>query len=114
MRVIAKKRLRDFWLSLRKDRAWAERDLLTWYDLARRAEWSHFADLKSTFGSADLVGNCVVFDVCNNRHRLIGRVNYRREIVYVLKVMDHREYDRTDWTKQCGCYLPPPKRKGVK
>jgi mRNA-degrading endonuclease HigB of HigAB toxin-antitoxin module len=38
---------------------------------------------------SDQVGNCVVFDVGNNRYRLIGRVKYEQHIVYVLKVMDH-------------------------
>jgi hypothetical protein len=51
----------------------------------------------------------VVFDVGNNRFRLIGRVNYRYGIVYVLKVMDHREYDKNLWVDSCGCHKPPPK-----
>jgi hypothetical protein len=32
-------------------------------------------------------------------------------IVYVLKVMDHAEYDKASWIDACGCYEPPPKRK---
>jgi hypothetical protein len=31
--------------------------------------------------------------------------------VYVLKVMDHAEYDKASWIDACGCYEPPPKRK---
>ena len=57
------------------------------------------------------MGNCVVFDVGNNRYRLIGRVNYARGIVYVLTVMDHAEYDKGRWIGDCGCHEPPPKRK---
>ena len=76
MRVIAKPRLREFWESRKHNARIAERDLSAWYKLARSAAWNHFAALKQTFGSADQVGNCVVFDVGNNRFRLIGRVNY--------------------------------------
>ncbi|MBL6832338.1 MAG: type II toxin-antitoxin system HigB family toxin [Pirellulales bacterium] len=52
----------------------------------------------------------VVFDVGTNRYRLIGRVFYPRKL-YVLRVMDHEEYDRVPWASQCGCHSPPPKRR---
>ena len=89
MRIISKRRLREFWEGRKKASAKAERDLSAWYKLAKNAEWANFAMLKQTFGSSDQVGNCVVFDVGSNRFRLIGRVNYVRGIVYVLRVMDH-------------------------
>ena len=109
--MISRRRLREFWESRRHDAKIAERDLSTWYKLAKNAGWDSFGTLKQTFGSADQVGNCVVFDVGNNRFRLIGRVNYRRGIVYVLKVMDHKEYDKDLWVESCGCHRPPPRSK---
>jgi mRNA interferase HigB len=110
VRVISRRRLRQFWESRKKDSAAAERDLSAWYKLAKSAAWANFGALRQTFGSADQVGNCVVFDVGNNRFRLIGRVNYARGIVYVLRVMDHREYDMKLWVDDCGCHKPPPKK----
>ncbi len=94
MRVVAKSHLRRFWESRKNDSALAEKDLLTWFKLAETAEWANFGALKQTFGSADQVGNCVVFDVGNNRFRLIGRVFYAAGKLYVLGVMDHAEYDK--------------------
>ena len=79
-----------------------------WAQLCQYAEPANFPALKQTFGSADQVGNCVVFDVGNNRFRLIARLNYAKGIVYVLKVMDHKEYDKNRWPKDCGCHMPPP------
>jgi mRNA interferase HigB len=111
VRVIAKRRLVEFWESRKTDSKIAERDLLAWYKLASHAEWANYGALKQTFGTADLVGNCVVFDVGNNRFRLIGRVNFVKGIVYVLKVMDHSEYDKKHWIVQCGCNQPPPKKE---
>ncbi len=110
MRIISRRRLRQFWESRKHDSEIAERDLSVWYKLARKADWANFAQLKQTFGSADSVGNCVVFDVGNNRFRLIGRVNYAKGIVYVLRVMDHPEYDKQQWLDDCGCHKPPPKK----
>ena len=109
MRVISKPRLVQFWQARKADSATAERDLAAWYKLARNAAWANFGALRQTFGSADQVGNCVVFDVGNNRFRLVGRVNYARGVVYVLKVMDHAEYDKNLWADACGCHEPPPK-----
>jgi mRNA interferase HigB len=111
VRIISKRRLREFWQSRKADAAQAERDLLTWHTLASKATWANFAELKQTFGSADRVGNCIVFDVGNNRYRLIGRVIYNRKRVYVLKVMDHKEYDKQQWIADCGCDQPPPLRR---
>ena len=109
MHVISRSRLRSFWETWR-NRADAERALSAWYKIASKVEWANFAGLKQTFGSADQVGNCVVFDIGNNRYRLIGRVFYPHKL-YVLRVMDHEEYDRVPWASQCGCHSPPPKRR---
>jgi mRNA interferase HigB len=114
MRVISKRRLREFWGQRTNDANIAERALSAWHKIARRAEWANFAALKQTFGSADSVGNCVVFDVANNHFRLIGRINYSAGIIYVLRVMDHAEYDRRRWVDDCGCHRPPPKPQGTR
>jgi hypothetical protein len=38
--------------------------------VAKNAAWSNFASLKQSSSGADQVGNCVVFDLGNNRYRL--------------------------------------------
>jgi mRNA interferase HigB len=117
VRVISKKRLREFWEDPKRPKD--ARALLTaWYKTTVLAAWRNFAELKQTFPSADRVGNCVVFDVGNNRYRLIGRVLFANDklpgVVYVLRVMDHAEYDENKWPDQCGCHNPPPPAKGGK
>src|SRR5438874_11834496 len=92
VRVISKSALRDFVDGRTNDRDIADRDLNAWYKLAEHAVWANFGEMKQTFGSADIAGRCVVFDVGNNRFRLIARVFYESQKMYILKVMDHREY----------------------
>lgn len=106
MWIVSLKRLRVFWTLHSK----AEIPLRGWFTQTSEANWRNFSDLRSTFPSADLVGNCIVFNIGGNNFRLIGRVFYRSHKVYVLKVMTHVEYDRDDWPEQCGCHSGPPER----
>ncbi len=113
MHIISKKLLDEFWKARKDDTETAKRDLSTWYKLAKNANWANFASLKRTFGSADQVGHCVVFDVGNNRYRLIGLVKYGsvgNGTVFVRKVMGHKEYDKQIWPDECGCHKPPPRK----
>lgn len=113
MRVISKRALRVFWQRHPSARA----PMTAWHKAVVAATWHTFAEVRQTFRSADLVGNCVVFDVGGNNFRVIGRVLYADAekalpgVVYVLRVMTHDEYDRDDWPGQYGCHLPPPSRK---
>lgn len=116
MRVISKQRLREFW-SGRKDKRdvkIAQEELMGWFKAMRIGQFRSFANLKQTYPSADQVGNCTVFDIANNRYRLIGRVMYGIQRVYVLAVLTHAEYDRQPWVETCGCHRPSPTapRKG--
>jgi mRNA-degrading endonuclease HigB of HigAB toxin-antitoxin module len=79
------------------------RDLAAWNKLAEEASWANFSSLKQTFGSADLVGECVVFDVGNHRYRVIARVSFTKGKVYIPAVMDHKEYDKKRWIDECVC-----------
>jgi mRNA interferase HigB len=111
VRVISNRTLREFWEGRKTDSEIAERYLSAWRKATQQSDWDNFFSLRQTFGSADQVGNCVIFDVGNNRFRLIGRVNYAKGIVYVLRVMDHLENDKNTWVDDCGCHRPPPKKR---
>jgi mRNA-degrading endonuclease HigB of HigAB toxin-antitoxin module/antitoxin component HigA of HigAB toxin-antitoxin module len=111
VRVISRSAIRDFVAKQTGDRPMAERDLNAWYKLAREADWANFGQMKRTFGSADIVGRCVVFDVGNNRFRLIARVFCETRTLFILKVMDHKEYDKQQWVEECECYAPRPPAK---
>jgi len=121
MRVISRSRLRRFWESRMNDSELAESALLAWEKITKGASWSNWGDLKRTFGTADRVGNCTVFNVGNNHFRLIARVMFDKGRVFVLKVMDHQQYDKKEsknkskstWEDECGCHEPPPRARSV-
>ena len=101
MRVISRKRLREFWAEHPK----AKTPLTQWYKLTEEASWRHFADARSTFGSVDSVtvrsGNAVyVFNIKGNDYRLIAAIHFNTGTVYVLAVLTHPEYDEEKWKDQ--------------
>ena len=110
MRVISKTRLREFWESPGHDDA--EGPLKAWYTHVnhRSVTWHSWADVKDTFASASLVGNCVVFNIGGNKYRLVTRILYPSQKVFVLKCMTHAEYDEDKWKTDCGCYEPAPEK----
>jgi len=88
--------LREFWES-DPSLSDSEIPLRAWYDRAVKAEWSIFADLKRTFGSADAVGNSrVVFNIHGNKYRLVALVDFQFHGVLVRFVGTHRQYDQID------------------
>jgi mRNA interferase HigB len=111
MRVISQSRLRQFWLLAGCGDA--EGPLRAWYTHVKTKSvvWRSWADVKATFATASLVGNCVVFNIGGNKYRLVTRVLYASQKVFVLKVMTHAEYDERKWQDECGCFTPPPKDK---
>jgi len=111
MRIISKSRLRAFWES--PDHEDAEGALRAWYTHVgnKTVMWQFWSDVKADFGSASLVGNCVIFNIGGNKYRLVTRILYSSQKVFVLKVMTHKEYDNNKWKDDCGCFEAPPKRK---
>lgn len=109
MRVISKARLRQFWQS--PGHIDSEGPLKAWYNHVnhKTVEWHSWGDVKADYSSASIVGNCVVFNIGGNKYRLVVRILYVSQKVFVLKVMTHPEYDKDKWKDECGCFLPPPR-----
>ena len=93
MNVISFKRIREF-SSIHRD---AETSLTAWYKTTKRANWQNLAELKAVYPSADLVGRYVVFNIGGNKYRLIARIVYRSQTLFVVAVLTHEEYDLGKW-----------------
>ena len=75
----------------------AKASLESWYAVLRRATWRTPAEMKAVYHNADVVGRRTVFNIAGNKYRLIARVNYQTQRVFVLFIFTHAEYDRGDW-----------------
>jgi mRNA interferase HigB len=112
MRVISKARLKHFWES--PGHGEAEGPLRAWYTHvnSKSVSWQSWSDVKASFASASILGDCVVFNIGGNKYRLISRIRYATHKVFVLKVITHS--DKGKWKEDCRCFGPPPPPKKKK
>lgn len=93
MRIVARKSLVAFY----RKHADAEVALEEWYTKTSKADWSCFADIRSTFNTVDAVENKrFVFNIKGNDYRLVAIVLFNIKIVYIRFIGTHNEYDKTD------------------
>ncbi|MEZ4863046.1 MAG: type II toxin-antitoxin system HigB family toxin [Caldilineaceae bacterium] len=93
MHIITFRRLREFW----EKHPQAERPLRAWFSHVEHARWQNFAEVRNDFASADQVQRLTVFNIAGNHYRLVVRVEYHLQKVFVRAVMTHVEYDRETW-----------------
>ena len=92
MRVISKRALSEYWEREPTTKASLEK----WLEVVDAVRWSNFADVKSTFRSAEFVGGRLVFNIGGNTARMVCGVNFRASILYVKFIGTHAEYDKVD------------------
>ena len=97
MRIISKRRLREFWNKYSE----AEKPLLAWYQTVKKAEWNNFTEVRETYRHADIYQDCVIFNVGGNKFRLIAKIRYRKKRVYVRFILLHSDYDKNLWKEDC-------------
>ena len=92
-RVFAKITLREFWERYPE----SEQYLKTWYDTVISSDWRNPMDIKKTFIHASILrNNRIVFNIKGNSFRLIAKINYEKQWVFIKFIGTHREYDSID------------------
>jgi mRNA interferase HigB len=98
MWVVGRLSLESFW----KKHPQAENPLRRWVNVVEGAAWCSFADVRRTFGTADLYhegqARHVVFNLGGNKFRLTAAVQYARKniqgTIVILRIETHPEYNR--------------------
>ncbi len=96
MRVIAKKTLKEYF----EKNAESKQALLIWYKEVSSGKWKNHNEMKETFSSLSIIPNeRIVFNIKGNKYRLVAKVNYDYQIIWIRFVGTHAEYDKIDATK---------------
>jgi mRNA interferase HigB len=96
VRVIAKKILREFW-EIHSD---CEQQLKAWYQEAENSNWKNLNEMKNDFPSASILkDNRVCFNIKGNNCRLIVKINFDYQMMWIRFIGTHAEYDKIDANK---------------
>jgi len=96
LRVIAKKILRDFWAK----HSDCEQQLKSWYKEAEDAIWKSPNQIKREYPFANILeDNRIVFNIKGNKYRLLVRINYNYQMVWIRFIGTHAQYDKIVATK---------------
>lgn len=91
MRIIAKKALRKFW-NKHKD---CEEQLKSWFNETSKSIWKTPNELKKDYPSASILeDNRIVFNIKGNNYRLVVKINYEYQIIWIRFIGTHSEYDK--------------------
>lgn len=92
-RIFAKGALRDFW----ENRSDAEQYLKTWYDTAINADWKSPSDIKKSYANASVLkSGRIVFNIRGNNYRLVTKINFEKQWIFIRFIGTHEEYDKID------------------
>ena len=92
-RIIAKSALRTYWGKHPE----TEQYLKTWYDTAKSANWKSPVDVIKTYANASILKDSrIVFNIKGNAHRLITKINFEKQWIFIRFIGTHAEYDKVD------------------
>lgn len=93
VRVISKKALKECW----EKHPDAEKALRAWYREMCLGDWINSNQLKMDFPSASVLGEKrIIFNIKGNQYRLVVRVNFHFQLIWIRFVGTHQEYDKID------------------
>ncbi|MBI2931632.1 MAG: type II toxin-antitoxin system HigB family toxin [Planctomycetes bacterium] len=92
MKLVGRERLLKFKRKHPDTRLWFD----NWIADVEEAQWKTPADIKARYARASILPEekGVIFDVKGNDYRMHVKVNFKNGIVLVIRVGNHREYDR--------------------
>ena len=93
VRVISKKIIREFW----EKHSDCEQQLKSWYREVEKASWQTFNEIKIDYPSVSILkNNRICFNIKGNNYRLIARINFDYQMIWIRFIGTHVEYDKAD------------------
>jgi mRNA interferase HigB len=89
----------------------ATSEIKAWTTIVEAVRWHNFAEVKEMFKDADFVNGYVVFNIRQNRYRLITVIHFAKTIrekrtqghVYIRSFLTHKQYENPrNWDKRFG------------
>lgn len=95
-RIIAKRTIREFWQKYPESKDYLE----TWYDTVRGAEWKGPNEIRRFYATVSILKNSrVVFNIKGNDFRLVAKINYEKQWLFIRFIGTHKDYNKIDAEK---------------
>ncbi len=92
-RIFAKSTLKEYW----EKHPDSEQFLKTWYNTAMNSVWRTPNEVKKTYPNASILKDSrIVFNIKGNSYRLIVKLNFEKQWIFIKFIGTHAEYDRID------------------
>lgn len=87
------KTIREFWGKYPDSKDYLE----TWYETVKGATWNKPDDIKQFYATVSILKNSrVVFNIKGNDYRLIAKINYEKQWLFIRFIGTHKDYDTID------------------
>ena len=93
MHVISK----SAWKSVVASDPTVEGPISEWHKVASSSAWSSLVEVRKTYPHADFVDPFTVFNIKGGAYRLIVKIEYRWQMIFVNGLLTHAEYDEGRW-----------------
>ncbi len=93
MHVISKSAWKD---AAAKDHT-LEGPISEWHKVASLATWRNINEVKATYPHADFVDPYTIFNIRGGNYRLIVKIEYRWQMIFVKHLLAHAEYTKGGW-----------------
>ena len=92
-RIFSKRTIREFWEKHSDSKDYLE----TWHQTIKSSSWKKPSDIKSFYATVSILKNSrVVFNIKGNDYRLVAKINYERQWLFIRFIGTHSEYDKID------------------
>lgn len=93
VRIISRKILRDFYENPKY--LDSKIPIEVWFKKASKSIWTSPSVIKEKYRNASILGNSrVVFNIHGNRYRLIVKIHYNLQTVFIRFIGTHEQYDK--------------------
>ncbi|MBF0229832.1 MAG: type II toxin-antitoxin system HigB family toxin [Desulfamplus sp.] len=93
MHIIARPKLIQFYQQEGNSDAKAPID--AWWHEVKKAKWQSWTEIKAQYGSASILkNNRIVFNLGGNKYRLVVKINFLAQTVYIRFIGTHKDYDK--------------------
>jgi mRNA interferase HigB len=91
MKLLGKPKLENF----KQKYADSRKALDAWRNEVEKANWQTPQDIKNNYRTASfLENNQIIFNIKGNNYRLVVKINYEKQIVYIEWIGTHKEYNK--------------------